>query len=578
VRAPGTGRRAALAAALFGALVGAWSHVSAGAHSGAAAGIDPAFPAGLDSYSRGLQPGCVAGATLRGKRIGPIAAGHADLRSRTALTPSSVFNVASVSKQFTAFAVLLLEERGVLSLDDPVVRFVPELADTASRATLRHLIHHTSGLRDYAWLNRLSNTTSARSTRDIVALLAQQKGVNSPPGTAYSYSNSGYVLLAAVVERASGMPFAQFARANLFEPLSMRNSRVVERYPPDGLNAATGYIESDGDFAPDVRRLEPAGDSQVHTTAGDLLLWADSLRTGKLGGEGLMRRVRAPGTLLSGATLPYAAGLEVRPFDGLESLSHSGESGGFVSHLLMLPGRSLDVAVLCNRSDAPVTRHARDFARSLLGHESRAEAAPPSIGDLQSVPDRAGPAALPMGDYRNPQTGAYLRLAGDAASRWIEAYGGVAMLVERAPRVFALEEEGHAYAHAAFIPSGGGKAPYMEIRSGGERDVYVLSEPWRPDSLEPYTGCFRSAEAGARCSIRASGNSSANGVADGLELEGCGPPVRLRTGAVREFVSEGGEMSLRFPEAPRPERFQLFSWGARGLEFQREPAAACSSR
>jgi hypothetical protein len=280
--------------------------------------------------------------------------------------------------------------------------------------------------------------------------------------------------------------------------------------------------------------------------------------------------MREPGSLFSGEHVEYAAGLETRPFDGLEALSHSGESGGFVSHLLTLPWKALDVAVLCNRSDAPVTRYARDLARTLLGHEPRAEAPPVAVAELQKIAGRAGPGDLPQGNYRNAQTGIYLRLAGDGASRWIEAYGGIAKLVERAPRVFALEEQGHAYAHAVFIPAGNGDPPHVDLRSGGERDIHVLSAPWRPDSLEPYTGCFHSAEAAVRCSIRADG--------DGLSLEGCGSRTRLRPGAEGEWVTEGGEMSLRFSRAPRAEQFRLFGWGARGLEFQREPAEACASR
>lgn len=319
------------------------------------------------------QPGCSVGVERGGALVHASAYGLADIAVGKRLDAGSVFNIASISKQFTAFSILLLDQRKALSVDDPLIKHVPELAASARGVTLRHLLHHTGGLRDYETLLMLRGRriVDGATQFETIRALGRQRAANFPPGEQYSYSNSGYVLLATVVERVSGRSMKQFATENIFIPLGMKDTTIVDRYPADLPALARGYTPAGQGFEIDESAWEQVGDGQVHTTVADLLRWADNFRTARVGGADLLKRMIEVGTLNSGERIDYAAGLGIGEYNGLPTVGHSGGWAGYGSHLVMFPEQQLAVSVLCNRNDVRTTRRALDVAELYLADEMR---------------------------------------------------------------------------------------------------------------------------------------------------------------------------------------------------------------
>jgi len=316
-------------------------------------------------------PGCVVGVSRGGAPVHSSAYGMSDIAAHRALDTGSVLNVASISKQFTAFSLLLLAQRHLLSLDDPVTKYVPELLPSAAGVALRHLLHHLGGLRDYEALLELSGrkTSQGATQFETIALLARQRAANAPPGVEFDYSNTGYVVLGTVIERVSGKSLREFEQENLFRPLRMASTTVVDRYPAGLPRLARGYKPVADGFEIDESAWEQIGDGQVHTTVADLLLWEENFHTHKVGGAPLIEEMLRPGLLASGERVDYAAGLFLGEYRGLPVVRHGGSWAGYRSHLIRFPAQHLAVAVLCNRSDSRASQRAEAVAEVFLGSQ-----------------------------------------------------------------------------------------------------------------------------------------------------------------------------------------------------------------
>lgn len=315
------------------------------------------------------EPGCSIGVVQDGALTQARAFGLADLERGRALDSRSVFNLASVSKQFTTFAILLLEQDGKLGLDDPVAKHVPEVAASSAGVTLRHLFHHTGGLRDYIEMLYMKGRGDADGTtiHETVQLLGRQTRPNEAPGVEYDYSNTGYFLLGVVVARVSGKSLAEFSRERIFEPLGMKNTRIVDRYPAPIPQLARGYAKSATGFRIDETGWEQVGDGQVHSDVHDLALWDDNFYTGKVGGRALIDRMLEVGLLNDGKSTGYAAGLSVFGSRGFTWVAHGGSWVGYRSSLVRVPAERLSAIVLCNRADADAGAYAREIAEHFLG-------------------------------------------------------------------------------------------------------------------------------------------------------------------------------------------------------------------
>ncbi len=315
--------------------------------------------------------GCSVGLSLGDARL-TRSAGLADLERSVALTPASIIEAGSVSKQFTAAAVLLLALEGKLDLDADVRRWFPELPVYDAPVTVRHLLTHTSGLRDWGAVVQLEGWprgARAHTNAHVLQVAARQRALNYTPGATYSYTNTGYNLLAILVERVSGQSLAAFTRDRLFTPLGMTSTswRDDHRRVVPGRALAYGAGTAPRLNMPDESAY---GNGGLLTTAADLLRWTEALNTRALGapfGDSLTRRM----VLTGGDTIDYALGVNVLAHRGTRELSHSGSTGGYRAHLLAFPDRRGGVAVLCNGAGFNATQLAEQLADSVIGPRAR---------------------------------------------------------------------------------------------------------------------------------------------------------------------------------------------------------------
>ena len=312
------------------------------------------------------SPGCTVAVARDGKLLYAKGYGLANIEQNVALTPESVFDIGSTSKQFSAASILLLEKQGKLSVNDDVRKYIPELPDYGKKITILNLLNHTSGLRDYLVLFELAgvNTDSVTTDEEALALISRQKALNFDPGTEWLYSNSGFFLLSVIVKRTSGQSLRQFASENIFQPLNMSHTLYRDSHTLLVPNRVLAYdpVEKGPGYTFDVSYFEQTGDGAVHTSVGDLLKWDENFYTAQVGGKPFLAELQEPGKLNNGKTLDYAKGLFISKYRGLNTVSHGGSWGGYRAELLRFPDQHFSVVCLCNRSDGSTERRAKQVA------------------------------------------------------------------------------------------------------------------------------------------------------------------------------------------------------------------------
>ena len=298
------------------------------------------------------EPGCAVSAVVDGDVVFEGGHGTADLATGEAVDATTTFDIASVSKQFTAAAVYLLADRGDLSLDDEVHEHLPELPDYGAPITLDELVHHTSGLTDYTELLAEDfDDADVTTTAQALDALAVADDLAFEPGTTFEYSNTNYFLLGQVVERVDGRTLAEFLADEVFAPLGMDQTVVRDDADLVVDDGAEGYAaDGEGGFAPNTTNWEQAGDGAVWSSVRDLQRWAANLETFAVGGPALRAGLLTPGPVPDEDGYGYGGGLTLG--DGL--IEHSGAWAGFSSEFLVAPDSSTSVVVLCNRDDAEV--------------------------------------------------------------------------------------------------------------------------------------------------------------------------------------------------------------------------------
>lgn len=332
--------------------------------------------------------------------------GMANLEHDVANTPATVFELGSVSKQFTAAAVLLLAQDGKLRLDDDVRKYLPELPAYGSKVTIDHLLTHTSGLRDWGALGNLQGwgrTERTMTQDDVLALTARQRALNFRPGDEYLYSNTNYTLLATIVERVSGQVFAAFTRDRIFTPLGMRSTGWRTQLPVKG--RATAYGKTQEGYAQQMPLIRTKGEGGVLSTVGDLLLWNRALTERKLG-EFVAVEFERRGTLNDGRAIRYARGLRIGSRRGLREVSHGGATSAYKAWLGRFPEAGLSIAVVCNASDV-----GSSGASLGLRVADRFLPAAPTPKPGRVAAGRQNPGTIPGGMFVNQQTGLPLTLA-----------------------------------------------------------------------------------------------------------------------------------------------------------------------
>jgi CubicO group peptidase (beta-lactamase class C family) len=270
-----------------------------------------------------------------------------------------------MSKQFTAMAVALLAEAGRLSLDDDIRTHLPQVPVFGHAITIRHLIHHTSGLRSDPMLLILAGwrLEDAITNADMLDLIERQRELNFPPGEQYAYSGAGYVLLAELVERVSSVSLAQFCRDQIFEPLGMASTHFHDDYLKLVKNRAYAYYAvSDNDYKNAVLTISLVGGTGLYTSVEDLARWDANFYSGRVGGPALIQQLHQRGLLNDGREIPYAFGHSWSRYKGLDVVEHAGGGPGIRCHMMRFPDARFSVAVLGNNDRVDAVGLARQVA------------------------------------------------------------------------------------------------------------------------------------------------------------------------------------------------------------------------
>lgn len=312
------------------------------------ASVDAVFQA----FDGTRTPGCVVGVSIAGAPVLLRAYGMADLEHDVPNTAETIMEPGSVAKQFTATATVLLALDGLISLDDDIRSYIPELPDYGDVVTIRHLLNHTSGLRDWgsvAGIEGWPRTRRAHTHMHVLDIASRQMSLNYPPGEYYSYTNTGYNLQAILVERVSGMPFAQFSKERIFEPLGMTRTQWRDDFTRIVKDRAIAYSRNrEGSWFTLMPFEDVHGNGGLLTTVEDLLKFTQNLETGELWGPRYLEEMHTQGVLNSGQTIHYASGLQIGSYKGLPRVEHSGSTAGYRGHLTRFPDQGLALAVMCN--------------------------------------------------------------------------------------------------------------------------------------------------------------------------------------------------------------------------------------
>ncbi len=529
------------------------------------AGVDAIFA----EWDRTDSPGCALGVYRGGQIIYARGYGMADLERRVPITPHTVFDIGSTSKQFAAASIVLLAQQGKLSLDDDVRQHVPELPAYTRPITIRQLLLHTSGLRDYIGLLTLAGARidDVTTAEDALAILARQKELNFEPGAEHLYSNSGYFLLSVIVERASGQSLRDFAREQIFAPLGMTRTHYLGSYDDIVPDRALAYSpKPGGGLRTDISRWLQLGDGAVFTTVEELLLWDRNFYDPQVGGQSLLAELQAPGSLANGKALTYALGLTVGEYRGQRTVSHGGAWGGYRAELVRFPEQRFSVAALCNLGTTNPSQLARKVAEVYLADVLTGEGAP----GAQAAAAPARRVNVPVrtlrelaGTYRNPSTRALRTIVLEDGKLYL-AMGQRYELRPRSAREFELLGA-PARVTLGFEPPAAGEPRRLQWTVEGQEPVLLERiELVRPTAAElaGYAGTFYSDELQATYTLEA---------ADGtLTLKRRGAsPQQLRPTTRDEFSA--GPMTLRFTRGADGEvtGYLLDVGRIRNLRFER---------
>ena len=488
-------RLAARAVCLIVTVTTCWTVSLADETQDRSAQVDKLF----EEWNKTASPGCALSIMKDGRIVYKRGYGMADLEHDIRITPATVFHVASISKQFTAAALLILANEGKLSLDDEVRKYVPQLPDFGAPITIRHLLHHTSGLRDQwdllgfaGWRYSLDLITDG----DVLAVLSRQRTLNFVPGSHFLYSNTGFTLIAQVVLKVSGQSLRTFTRDRIFVPLGMAHTHFRDDHAEIVKGIAYGYKGAMDSFKLSVPNFDTVGATSLLTTVEDLALWDENFYSHHTGGPALAAQLEERGQLNDGTKLNYAAGLEINAYRGLKVVEHAGGDAGYRAHMARFPDQHFSIVVLCNvASAAPATltrRIADIYLTNVLAVDptarSTALAPQPSEEQLarwvglytdRDAGDRVFAVSLNGGKLQG-SIGVY----GKALT--MQAIGADRFRYPSDPRTEVAFAEGKA----------GDPAEATTYRDGNKVHHYVRVPPYKPTDLEllQFVGTYRGEE------------------------------------------------------------------------------------
>jgi CubicO group peptidase (beta-lactamase class C family) len=324
----------------------------------------------FDAYRGTDSPGCALGVSRNGRVVYERGYGMANLETGTPITPASIFHVASVSKQFTAMAIMLLAKDGKLSIDDDIRKYLPEIPSYGSTITIRHLLTHTSGLRDQWELIALARGRFEEdriTEADVMDIVPRQTALNFAPGSEYLYSNTGFTLLGVIVKRVSGKSLREFSDERIFKPLGMTNTHFHDDYTMLVPGRTSAYAMRAGSWHVSIPNYDTYGATSLFTTVGDLLKWEANLDNPTVGDRPLIASMETRTPLTGGDTSSYGFGLVVDRYRGARAIGHNGADAGYRTSVERFPDLGLATVVLCNFAAANPTLLGRRVADAYLG-------------------------------------------------------------------------------------------------------------------------------------------------------------------------------------------------------------------
>ena len=454
------------------------------------AGADRAWEKVTKAYVA-PAPGCAAAVSLSGEVVFEKAFGLSDLEHNVPNTAQTIFESGSVAKQFTAAALVLLQQDGKLSLDDPVRKYIPELPDYGKPLTIRHMLNHTAGLRD--WGSVMSLTGVGRGERIVsqdlaLDVITHQRALDFKPGAEFSYSNSGYNLAAIIVERVSKQKFPAFVEERLFKPLGMKSSSWRDDYQRIVPGRAQAYSRpGNGPWRLNMPFMNVYGNGGMLTTVGDWMKWNAMLDSQSLGAP-LVNALETQGVLNDGRKIGYALGLTIGKYKGLKDVSHGGATAGYQTFLARYPENKVSIGVMCNGTSPSAGQLAANITDEIFGpfpEPAKTEAAKVSEEELKKF----------VGTWRSERTHLPARFG---VENGIPGWRGARLTPMGGGQFTAGENK------LKFTLDGDGKPIAAEhVDSEGEVTRFVPEQEWKPtpEELASFTGDWFSEEAGATFTI-----------------------------------------------------------------------------
>jgi CubicO group peptidase (beta-lactamase class C family) len=506
-------------------------------------------------------PGCALGVGRDGKVVLERGYGMANLETDTPIRPTSIFHVASVSKQFTAAAIMLLERDGKLSLDDNIRKYLPEIPDYGTPITIRQLLTHTSGLRDQWELLALARGRFEEdriTEADVLDVVSRQTALNFKPGAEYVYSNTGFTLLGVIVKRVTGQSLREFADERIFKPLGMTSTHFHDDYTMlvRGRTSAYEPVQGAGTGARwrvGIPNFDTYGATSLFTTVGDLLKWEANFDHPVVGDARMYARMQVPTPLTGGDTSSYGFGLVMGNYRGAKVVEHNGADAGYRSYVGRFPEKGLAIAIECNAATANTTALARGVADAFLGSALAPVDPPVTAQGVAVASDRLQRRA---GVYMQPNTLQIIRLA--------VRDGKLAVDAPNAPALTAMSETRFALpGTAGDIVFADGEHAGFERRVPGQRPVpfeWRQSVSYSTAQLAPYVGEYMSAELGGaiyRVAASDSGLTLRTGTSEGLTARPMFADTFLGDGYTIQFTRAAGRVTGFEVTNPRMRRVKF---------------------
>jgi CubicO group peptidase (beta-lactamase class C family) len=451
-------------------------------------------------------PGAALAVIQQGQVSYATGYGSANLEINTPITSKTIFDIGSTSKQFTAFAILLLARQGKLSLDDEVQKFFPDCVRYAAPLTVRHLVQHTGGVRDYLNLMHIMGLPHSNEypSDHLIRLLERQRHLEFSPGERWRYSNGGYVLLAQIIARVSGLPYEQFVAEQLLKPLGMNQSKLEGGFHSVIQNRAMPYFQlPDGSYENAASLFSILGDGSLQTNVEDLALWVQNFEHNIIGryGQDFIDEAFTSGMLNNGQLHGYGFGLFSSQYLGQRMIGHAGSWAGYLAELIFFPASNLGVICLSNCSSFDPTAAARSVAAIVLRNGNALGAQP-----LETTATATPNALAESTDELGHLTGTYREANNGAVWRFLVEPDGIKLslsqmsfaLVATAPNCFQTRDA-QVLVQIQFI--GPGKAT---VQAGEDKPIVcerVEAITYSETQLQDFCGQFYSEELDFTCHL-----------------------------------------------------------------------------